>query len=51
MFSLPKAGYTEQGKCSLTNEYQFFKFLIGRWYYEKHILFEKKQPILAGTHS
>jgi len=30
------------------NEYPF---LIGCWYYEKNILFLKKRPILAGTHS
>jgi hypothetical protein len=29
-------GNTEQGKCHLKNEYLFF---IGRWYYEKNILF------------
>ncbi len=31
-------GNTEQGKCRLTNEYLFFLFFIGRWYYEKNIL-------------
>ncbi len=44
-------GNTEQGKCRLTNEYPFFLFLIGHWYYEKNILYLKKLPILAGTHS
>jgi hypothetical protein len=38
----------EQGKYRLTNEYLF---LIDCWYYEKNILFWKKQPIQAGTHS
>jgi len=33
-----RAGNTEQGNCRLTNEYPFFLFLIGRWYYEKNIL-------------
>jgi len=32
-----KPGNTEQGKCWLTNEYPFFLFLIGSWYYEKNI--------------
>ncbi len=39
------SGITDQG-----NEYLFFLFLIGFWYYKK-ILFCKKRPILAGTHS
>ncbi len=30
-----QSGNTEQGKCRLTNEYLFFLFLIGCWYYEK----------------
>jgi nucleoside permease NupC len=30
-----KAGNTEQGQCWLTNEYLFFLFFIGHWYYEK----------------
>jgi len=34
---LTKAGNTEHGKCRLTNEYTFFLFLIGHWYYEKNI--------------
>ncbi len=34
-----RAGNTEQGKCRLTNEYPFFLFLIGRWYYEKQSLY------------
>jgi len=33
-----KPGNTEQGKCRLTNEYLFFLFFIGCWYYEKNIL-------------
>jgi len=32
-------GNTEHGKCRLTNEYPFFLFLIGHWYYEKIILY------------
>ena len=36
-----KTGNTEQGKCPLTNEYPFFLFLIGYWYYEKNILYYK----------
>jgi len=31
-------GNTEQGKCRLTNEYLFFLFFIGCWYYKKNIL-------------
>ncbi len=34
-----QSGNTEQGKCRLTNEYPFFLFQIGRWYYEKNIWF------------
>ncbi len=34
-----KPGNTEQGKCLMTNEYQFFLFLIDHWYYEKNILY------------
>ncbi len=37
-----KSGNTEQGKCQLTNEYPFFLFLIGLWYYEKNIIFFMK---------
>ncbi len=35
------SGNTEQGKCRLTKEYQFFLFFIGHWYYEKKIVFIK----------
>jgi len=38
----PKLGQIREhwtGKCRLTNEYPFFLFLIGRWYYEKNILY------------
>jgi hypothetical protein len=35
---MPHSGNTEQGKCRLKNEYLFFLFFIGRWYYEKNIL-------------
>jgi len=38
-YKMPRAGNTEEGKCQLTNDYLFFLFLIGRWYYEKNILF------------
>ncbi len=38
-FQTFSAGNTEQGKCRLTNEYPSFLFLIGRWYYEKNILY------------
>ncbi len=31
-------GNTEQGMCQLTNEYPFFLFLIGHWYYELYDL-------------
>jgi hypothetical protein len=34
-----KSGNTEHGKCWLMNEYLFFLFFIGHWYYEKNILF------------
>jgi len=30
---------TELGKYRLTIEYLFFLFIIGRWYYEKKVLF------------
>jgi len=43
--------YNKQGKCRLTNEHPFFLFKICHWYNEKIILFWKKWPILAGTHS
>jgi len=43
-------GTLNRRKCRLTNEYRFFLFLIGCGYYEKYILFQKKQPILAGSH-
>jgi len=33
------SGNTEHGKCPLMNEYPFFLFLIGCWYYEKNILY------------
>jgi len=36
---LAESGNTEQGKCQLMNEYPFFLFLNGRWYYEKNILY------------
>jgi len=39
LFTIIKPGNTEQGKCGQMNEYQFFLFLIGHWYYEKHILY------------
>jgi len=29
----PYTGISEQRKCRLTNEYSFFLFLIGHWYY------------------
>jgi len=35
------AGNNEQGKCRLTNEYPFFLFLIGHWYYKKYFVFIK----------
>jgi hypothetical protein len=34
---LMRAGNTEQGKCRLMNEYPFFLFKIGHWYYEKKL--------------
>jgi len=37
-FVIAKPGNTEQGKCLLTNEYLFFLFFIGHFYYENSIL-------------
>jgi len=36
------SGNTEQGKCRLRNEFPFFLFLVGHWYYEtKYFVFIK----------
>jgi len=36
-----QAGNTEKGNCRLTNEYSFFLFQIGHWYYEKIFCFKR----------
>ena len=49
-WSSENAGNAEQGKCRHTIEYPFFRFLIGCWYYDKKICFERND-LFVGCNS